>query len=213
MHATHPLHWPVGRPRTERRRASSFGTSGPDALAHLADQVRLLGGRSLEISTNLPVQRHRSEPRWSDKAPADPGVAVFLVLDGEEICFACDRWLTVADNLRAIGKTMEALRGIARWGSEEMMRQAFSGYAALPAGELPPQPPSPASGPPPDPPEEPWWIVLGVRQDISRPELDRHYRRWARVHHPDVGGDAARFRAITTAYRHATTATTREVRS
>lgn len=200
MSATYPLQWPIGRPRSPRRRAAQFQTSGPAALSHLANEVRLLGGKSLEVTTNLPVQKHRLEPRWSDKAPVDPAVAVYFTLQGEEVCFACDRWTTVADNIRAIGKTIEALRGIERWGTEDMMRAAFAGYAALPAGDLPAAP-APLHAPTP---ADPWWVVLGVRQDISRSELDREYRSWVRIHHPDKGGDAARFREVTDAYRAAT---------
>lgn len=206
MTASYPLRWPIGRPRTERRRNAPFAMTGPNALSHLTNEVRLLGGRDLVVSTDMPVSKATGDPRWTTwRRGDDPGIAVYFALDGEEVVFACDHWTMPWDNLRAIGKTIEAIRGISRWGSEDMMRQAFSGYAALPAGDLP----SASSVIPVPNPEDPWWIVLGVRQDATRPELDQAYRKWARVHHPDVGGNADLFRETTAAYQ----AAAREVRA
>jgi hypothetical protein len=49
------------------------------------------------------------------------------------MCFACDRWDSVADNVQAIRKTIEALRGIERWGTGDMVQRAFAGFVALPS--------------------------------------------------------------------------------
>ncbi len=43
--------------------------------------------------------------------------------------------------------------------------------------------------------------VLGVRPGATRPEVTEAFRRFARVHHPDRGGDPRRFRAGVEAYR------------
>jgi hypothetical protein len=87
------------------------------------------------------------------------------------MCFACDRWDEIEDNCQAIAKTIGALRGIERWGSGQMVEQAFTGFIALPAPEQP-------------------WQVLGL--DTSNPTADQvehAYRRLAAQHHPDRGGD------------------------
>ena len=34
---------------------------------------------------------------------------------------ACDKWDSIRDNLHAVAKTIEALRGIDRWGTGEMV--------------------------------------------------------------------------------------------
>jgi hypothetical protein len=47
--------------------------------------------------------------------------------------FACDKYDVVRDNFTAIAKTLEALRGIERWGAGELMDRAYSGFAQLPA--------------------------------------------------------------------------------
>jgi molecular chaperone DnaJ len=42
--------------------------------------------------------------------------------------------------------------------------------------------------------------VLGLRPDAATEEIKRAYRRAAREHHPDAGGDAERFKEVTRAY-------------
>jgi molecular chaperone DnaJ len=42
--------------------------------------------------------------------------------------------------------------------------------------------------------------VLGLRPDAAAEEIKRAYRRKAREHHPDAGGDAERFKEVTRAY-------------
>lgn len=42
------------------------------------------------------------------------GVAVYFTLKGQQFCFACDHWDEIKDNMQAIHKTIEALRGIER---------------------------------------------------------------------------------------------------
>lgn len=74
--------------------------------------------------------------------------------------------------MRAIGKTVEAMRGIERWGASDMLDRAFTGFEALAAPEQ-------------------WWQVLGVGQSASRDEISRAYREKARTAHPDQGGSDA----------------------
>ncbi len=46
--------------------------------------------------------------------------------------------------------------------------------------------------------------VLGVRPGAPRSEVAEAFRRFALRHHPDRGGDPARFQAGVDAYRHLT---------
>jgi hypothetical protein len=57
---------------------------------------------------------------------SDSGAAVYFTRKGRDQCIACDKWDSVRDNLHAIGKTIEALRGIDRWGTGEMVDAAFA---------------------------------------------------------------------------------------
>lgn len=43
--------------------------------------------------------------------------------------------------------------------------------------------------------------LLGVARDASEDDLKRAYRRQARAHHPDAGGDEETFKRITHAYQ------------
>jgi len=103
--------------------------------------------------------------------PVDPGVAVYFRLDGRDIALACDRWNRVADNIVALAKHIEAMRGMDRWGVGTA-RQAFAGYEALPAPEQ-------------------WWQVLGVPASAGIDEINRAWRDRAAAAHPDRGGSDA----------------------
>ena len=68
-------------------------------------------------------------------------------------------------------------------------------------GEAPPPPPSPkpARVERPSPPRSAW-EVLGVPTGASVADIKRAYRQRALALHPDRGGDADAFRALTRAY-------------
>jgi hypothetical protein len=140
-----PLQWPQGWQRTKVQIASRFEASATKALSLLRGEVSRLHGTSLVISTNVPLKADGS--MRSDREPVDPGVAVYFVRDEKQVVFACDKFDLVRDNLQAIAKTIEAMRGIERWGASEMMERAFSGFKGLPetAGK-----------------GEDCWIVLGL---------------------------------------------------
>lgn len=67
-----------------------------------------------------------------DLACIDRGAAVYFEMKGKPVSLACDKWNRVEDNIWAIAKHIEALRGQQRWGVGSI-EQAFRGYTALPA--------------------------------------------------------------------------------
>lgn len=144
------------------------------------NEVRLLGGRHVVLSTNVPL-RQDGKPYANFPRIDDPAVALYFTYKDRQMCFACDRWTKIEDNIQAIRKTVEALRGIARWGTGDMLQAAFTGFAALP--------PPIAAGMKRD-----WWLVLllDTRQPTAD-EIQAAYRRLASKYHPDRnGGDAAK---------------------
>lgn len=171
----YPLAWPKGRERTpaRQREESRFKVTLGAARDDLVDEMRRLGARHCVISTN--VRRTRQGKLPSDyktrDAPADPGVAVYFTIDSEVHVFACDQWTLVEDNVRAIGKTIEAMRGIERWGSSKAMKQALSGFKALP------------------PAGTDWRAVLGLGDDATLEDAKTKHRELARGAHPDHGGN------------------------
>ena len=173
-----PLHWPAGWPRTDKPKPSRFDTSQADAISGLLEEIRLLGGRDVILSTNQETYRRggREIPYARQlRVDEDCGAAVYFNLNGEPRVFACDRWDRLQDNIQAIRKTIEALRGIERWGSSEMLDRIFTGFMALPETVS-------NNG-------RSWWAVLGfgsTGHDLV--DYISAYKRLAKQAHPDMGG-------------------------
>jgi hypothetical protein len=141
----------------------SFATAR-DCLIH---EIRLLGGKLPVLSTNIPL-RLDGLPYANHRQPDDKGVAVYFTLKAKQMCFCCDRWDSISDNVQAIRKTIEALRGIERWGTGDMVQQAFTGFIALPGNSQ--------------------WDMLGLKAGSSIAEIETAYREKAKRCHPDAGG-------------------------
>lgn len=195
-----PLHWPAGRPRTPRhqrkRNALWKGSTVSTASAEIELEVERMGGTELVVSTNLAL-RIDGFPRSGQPEPDDGGAAVYFVRKGKRIALACDRWLSVRENLRAIGMHLAAIRGQERWGVGTL-DEAFAGYQALP------EPGAPLS----------WWEVLGidgmVLQHLRSSSVEARgallagiYRARARKAHPDSGGTHEAFVELQKAYEAA----------
>jgi|ERR1039457_1936455 DnaJ-domain-containing protein 1 len=177
-----PLQWPSGRPRTQYPSASKFGARTIDGVIRiLLREIKLLDAGQAVISSNTKL-RLDGLPYSGQAQPADRGVAVYFTHKERQMCFACDRWDKVQDNVYAISMTIEALRGIERWGTGDMVEQAFTGFVALPAPKSPHE-------------------VLGIRPGASDEEIDAAYRRKAMAAHPDRGGSAAAMAELTEARR------------
>jgi hypothetical protein len=143
-------------------------------------EIGKMGGTNIVVSTNLPLFRD-GYPITSAMEPSDPGVAVYFRLKGKSMAFACDRFIYVYENIQAIAKTIEALRGIERWGASDMMERAFTGFKALANG-----------------PSEDWREVLGFHsfQEVTPKMVESHYRELVKLHHPDKGGDREVFERV-----------------
>lgn len=186
MTEAYPLHWPDGWPRTpsNERIWGRFQTTPGTARSHLLQEITALGGQYPVISSDLAVRKDGLP--YADQARRkihDPGVAVYFEKKGTQMVFACDRYDAPWKNMRAIGKTIEAIRGIDRWGASDMMERALSAFEALPAPDG-------------------WRTVLGFSgdPDVSRDEAHHRYREMVKNHHPDRGGDPEQFRKINEAW-------------
>lgn len=193
----YPLQWPEGRKRTGQwsREAGKFDVSFARARDNIVKEVQMLcGGRwaadpHTVISTNVALRRD-GLPLANQRQPDDTGVAVYFLYKKRQMSFACDRWSKIEHNMQAIAKTIEALRGIARWGTGDMLEAAFTGFTALP-------PPATESV------QRDWWDVLGVQRHASPDEIKAAYRRLASQHHPDRGGSTAKMAEVNAAYQKA----------
>lgn len=154
----YPLSWPPGRPRTKNRTRAIFHRrenetyrrgdgstytstrSKPLSVADSRDRVigelSKFGARGIIISSNLRL-RNDGLPMSAQREPDDPGVAVYFQLDKHPHSLSCDRWDRAADNLAAIAKHVEAMRGQIRWGVADVAAM-FAGFKALPGAIITP---------------------------------------------------------------------------
>lgn len=189
MIEAYPLHWPEGWPKTEqwKRESSKFKSTVAVARDELFAEIGRLRGRYFcgpepILSTNIEL-RQDGIPHANRRNPDDPGVAVYFEYKKQGYCFACDKYKRVWENMVAIRKTIEAIRGIERWGASDMMQRAFSGFVQIE-----------------DQSQRTWWQVLGVSEDADNEDVSRAYRALRSKHHPDRGGDQASFQAVMNAW-------------
>lgn len=171
----YPLSWPPAWKRTPLFRVSSsrFAEHSMDRVTReLMNELRSLGASRCVISTNVEL-RQDGLPFSNRRAPTDKGAAVYFHLKNHPRVLACDRWNRVEDNLYAIAKHVEALRGQERWGVGSV-DQAFAGYTALPS----PGKSTTAT----------WYNVLGVSGDCTYEQALDAYRSEAMKSHPDKPG-------------------------
>lgn len=185
-----PLSWPDGWKRTGARKKSKFKASFAWARDRLFAELKLLGCPDWKVilSSNIPLRRD-GLPYSGQANPTDPGFAVYFRLKEKPMVLACDQYREATDNLYAIVKTIEALRGIQRWGASDMMERSFTGFSALPPG-------------PSEQTQKHWWEILGYAgPNVTEDSLKNRYRKLAAIHHPDVGGTSALMAEINAAYK------------
>lgn len=182
-----PLFWPTGWKRTQYPVPSRFEPGSVFAESQsLMNELAKLGATKVIISSNMQY-RNDGLP-YTRQSVSDTGVAVYFDLEGRQQCIPCDKWLRLEDNLRAISKTIDALRGIERWGAKDMVSAAFKGFQALPESIVT------------SPPKRDWWVVLGVPKDADAPTVKQGYRKALSITHPDAGGSNEAFREAQDAY-------------
>lgn len=187
MIEAYPLTWPLNYPRTKFPQSARFDTNFATARDAIIREIKLLGGKSIVLSTNIPL-RNDGLPYANFSKPKDAGVALYFTFQNEPVVFACDKWDRIEDNMQAIRKTIEAIRGLERWGVSDMLKRAFTGFKALPASAN----------------EQSCWDILGVSMDASNDKIKEAYRQKIKIHHPDKGGDAEQFQKVQKAYEEAT---------
>lgn len=202
--------WPDGwRDPARQRSYSPFSATYTDTLEILERELRHLGATDQHLQVDASDRDCRLDGQLRANAKVGhPGC--ILTIDTKRhgtLVYACDRfegrWKTAGwqANLRAIALGLEALRRVERYGIAERGQQ-YAGYRELGTGI--------ALGPGTmtveeaaeylrtaaglevvGPVGEPWWEV----EDW----LAIAYRRAAKKHHPDSGGDAETFKRITIA--------------
>ncbi|KKL14157.1 hypothetical protein LCGC14_2518600, partial [marine sediment metagenome] len=183
----YPLDWPDGWPRAKRTVAGPFRMKRKDFRRirdGLLHHIELMRGCAVVLSTNVPINTFGLPYATKGANPEDAGVALywFDVRQQQRRAMACDRWTTIVHNMRSLELSLEAIRGIGRWGSSEIVARAFSGFAALPAAG------------------HDWRSVFGMGAGHHPIEAVKgRYRELARAAHPDHGGNPHEMQRLTEA--------------
>lgn len=168
-----PLHWPLGYKRSSYRVQSRFKQTMDGAQKFLRAELNRLGAKNVIISSNIPLRNDgQMYAAHMVKKQQDPGVAVYFTYKNKPIVMCCDRYTWVHENIYALGKGIEAIRGMERWGVSEFLERAFTGFTAIGA-------------PPETPREEKWFNILGVSEKASEQEIKDAFRKLAKQYHPD----------------------------
>jgi len=189
-----PLCWPNGWTRTKIKESSRFGclnkpVSIAKATRFVLAELHRMGTPDFRviISTDLRL-RNDGLPYSNQRDPADKGCSVWWKNGDKQMVLALDKYDRIADNLYAIGKTVEAMRGIERWGSGEILERTFTGFQALPDPESMSQPN--------------WRHVLNYSGD-SLDGANVAYKIARKAAHPDHGGSGDLFHAVNRAWADA----------
>lgn len=186
-----PLAWPDGWPRTpaSERARPKFSTGLAYARDSLLLEIRRLHGDNPVITSDLPVRLDGLPYADGRGRGGDPAVAVYWLqaVKGRfiERVMACDRWDSHGGNMRAIALSIEALRGLDRWGGSDIVERAFQSFAALPPA---------AAGM-----EAGDWRIL-FPGCYSLDEVKLSYRRQAGALHTDHGGNEVMMARLNAAY-------------
>lgn len=194
MTGRYPLTWPEGWPRTRYPdpAGNKFGDNNTvyKASNGLYHNLALMGVEDIQLSSDMQL-RLDGMPRSGQRMPDDAGVAVYFTRAGEKLVIACDLYMHIEDNIRAIALIVESMRRIERYGGDKMMKRAFTGFTAI-------------EGPDAIRKED-WWQVLGVPPHSDREAAETSYRNLARKAHPDAGGSDAAMARLNKAIQEART--------
>jgi hypothetical protein len=195
MYEAYPLHWPAGYKRTETnlRKDSAFKQTMSTAQKFLRAELERLEAIDLIVSTNIPVRKTDGGfyADWMHRKMDDPGVAIYFKKNKKQISMCCDQYNTVHENIYALAKGIEAIRGITRWGVSDFIERAFTGFLALPETT--------------DAGEEIWKTLQLPGKPRDKEFVEEHFKKLAKKYHPDipVTGDSNRFAIINDAYQKA----------
>ena len=179
MTTAYPLTWPDTMPRAKSREPGAFKTTLTAALNNVENSLRLFGRDAGKPVSNVVISSNVS---LGVNRPDDPGIAVWFVWEGAQLCIAVDRYQTPAANLQAIHHILEARRTELRHGTLSLVRATFQGFKALPA-----------------PPGSHWTEVLGLPAAATAADIRSAFTERAKAAHPDKGGSQEAMARLTDA--------------
>lgn len=183
--SAYPLTWPPQFQRATRRERGAFKTTLAGALKNVQDSLRRFSADSGKKLDGLVIS---SNVTLGVQNPSDPGVAVWFVWDGLQVCIPVDRYEKVEANLQAIHHIIEARRVELRHGTLALVRATFTGFKSLPK-----------------PAGDNWREVLGLPAgSMDRAAAEAAWKRLRSSTHPDKpGGSEAAFKRVQQAWEQA----------
>lgn len=192
----YPLYWPVGYNRTPNSHKTNapFQTAFAQARDAAINELKKMGAKNIIISSNVPLRKdgipYAVPFGESQRVTADTGIAVYFDWNNDTKVLCCDAYVHLDDNMQAIRKTLEALRGIDRWKASDILSRVFAGFAALPAATIVPY-------------KDIWKILDLEGMPANVQVVHDQYRIKAKQCHPDTGGTAEDFTELQNAYKQA----------
>jgi len=184
----YPLHYPINHARTPEAalKPAQFATTFARARNTALYNLRLLQAEEVIISSNIPQRADGLPFPAGDKSLLDPGIAVYFTLYGEKRVVCCDAFLSVADNMQAISKSLEALRGLQRWRCSNILKLALAGFKAFPEAGT-------------------FWKTFDLEEKpATMEELKKAYRIKVAIVHPGIpGGSREQYELLNAAYQTA----------
>lgn len=180
--------WPR-KPTTARKNAPY--RAGYKATLDLLDkELRAVQAKDVVIEAFFKPSQIRNDgwPR-SDARPTQPGVVLRFHSKDGPIVMPSDKFSHWEDNLRAIGLTLEALRAVERHGATYDGQQ-YTGWKQL------------SSSADEDPVKQAARLLLEKAKlsgPLRKEEFTTVWRQAAANTHPDRGGSAEAFNAVTSA--------------
>lgn len=190
MIEAYPLQWPIGYKRAANKTHAQFKTAFAKARDGIIYELKRMGATDIIISTNVPLKRDGlpyAVPFGSKNVTDDTGIAVYFTFNKQQKVICCDAYHTLDDNMQAINKAVEALRGIDRWKCSDIINQTFTGFKAIPENVE----------------TETWYQILGVNKMANTVQIKEAYFKKAKETHPDSGGNTESFNKVRRAYEQA----------
>lgn len=199
--------WP-GTPTTTRERSRFRSQNGDPVtigttMGELQTELDQIRGTRPRLGIAVTREDLRLDGRLRANAqPWHPGVVLSFDTPRGPMRLSCDRYTRWEDNLRAIVKTLNALRAIDRWGATH--GEQYGGFLAIESARAMP------SAPFSDAPEAVEWIVrllaritpesiVPLTAQAASGDARSLLRKAQAATHPDRGGDGEQFRLVSLA--------------
>lgn len=190
---------------TRNRRGSQFSAHWSDTLELLHRELRHLRAKNIICQVAIDERQIRQDGYpYANARASHPGVILAFDSAYGALKYACDRFTTWEDNVRAIALGLEALRKVERYGITKRGEQ-YTGWKALPASTQPVMSTEQAARVVADLAYRlgggPHAYGAAERVLADPAELRARYREAARGAHPDQGGSTEDFQRLQEAKR------------